>query len=110
MGSGGKTVDRLREFLRGLTIESRSQLIAELERRMLRGEHDAASDLILNELRRLSREGREKAPRYGSATRVFFEPLAPFIVDDVATRRHPGRVTRSTLDQLWSFVQRDLAA
>jgi hypothetical protein len=110
MGRGGKTVDRLREFLRGLTIESRSQLIAELERRMLRGEHDAASDLILNELRRLSREGREKVPRYGSATRVFFEPLTPFIVDDVATRRHPGRITRSTLDQLWSFVQRDLAA
>lgn len=108
MATGGTTVDRLREFLRGLTEEARSKLIAELERRVLCGEQDAATDLILNELRRLFRENRETSPRYGNGARLFFMPLEPFIVDDAPNRRHPGRIARASLEPLWSFVRRDL--
>lgn len=108
MGSGGTTVDRLREFLRGLTSEARSKLIAELERRVLRGEHDAATDLILTELRKTIRESREGTPRYNNAARLFFKLFEPFLVDDVPARRHPGRLARSSLQTIWSFIERDL--
>ncbi len=97
MGNGGTTVDRLREFLRGLTSEARSKLIAELERRVLRGEHDAATDLILTELRQIMRESGEGTPRHNAASRLFFKLFEPFLVDDVPARRHPGRLTRSSL-------------
>jgi hypothetical protein len=109
MGNGGTTVDRLREFLRGLTSEARAKLIAELERRVLRGEHDAATDLILTELRQMMRENREGTPRQNAASRLFFKLFEPFLVDDVPARRHPGRLTRSSLQTIWSFLQRDLA-
>jgi hypothetical protein len=108
MANGGATVDRLREFLRGLPTEARAKLIAELERAMLRGESDAALDLVLKELRLLLRESRESAPRYGNAARLFFDPLEPFIVDDTPARRHPARITRASLTPLWSFIRRDL--
>src|SRR5688572_7505091 len=108
MGSGGTTVDRLREFLRGLTTDARSKLIAELERRVLRGEHDAATDLILTELRRMMRENREGTPRHNAASRLFFKLFEPYLVDDVPARRHPGRLTRSSLQTIWSFIERDL--
>jgi hypothetical protein len=108
MGNGGTTVDRLREFLRGLTNEARSKLIAELERRVLRGEHDAATNLILIELRKTIRESREGTPRSNNAARLFFKLFEPFLVDDVPARRHPGRLTRSSLQTIWSFIERDL--
>src|SRR5687768_982551 len=108
MGNGGTTVDRLREFLRGLTSEARSKLIAELERRVLRGEHDAATNLILIELRKTIRESREGTPRSNNAARLFFKLFEPFLVDDVPARRHPGRLTRSSLQTIWSFIERDL--
>jgi hypothetical protein len=108
MASGGATVDRLREFLRELPANSRSELIAELERKMLRGEKIAGADLILMELRRLFRESRETAPRYGNAARLFYKPLEPFMVDDATERHHPGRISRRALDTLWSWIRRDL--
>lgn len=109
MGSGGTTVERLREFLRGLASEARSKLIAELERRVLRGENDAATDLILTELRQMMRENRVGTPRRDAASRLFFKLFEPFLVDDVAARRHPGRLTRNSLQKIWSFIERDLA-
>jgi hypothetical protein len=108
MASGGATVDRLRDFLRELPSNSRSTLIAELERKMLAGETIVGGELILNELRRLFRESREVQPRYGNAARIFYKPLEPFMVDDAAARRHPGRISRAALDQLWSWIRRDL--
>jgi hypothetical protein len=108
MASGGATADRLREFLRELPANSRSTLIGELERKMLAGESIVGGDLILAELRRLFRESRETGPRYGNAARLFYKPLEPFMVDDAAERRHPGRISRAALDSLWSWIRRDL--
>jgi hypothetical protein len=108
MASGGAAVDRLREFLRELPSNARSTLIAELERDMLRGGGIVGADLVLTELRRLFRESRETTPRYGNAARVFYRPLEPFVVDDVAGRRHPGRISRNALDTLWGWIRHDL--
>src|SRR3954471_19535779 len=108
MASGGAAVDRLREFLRELPTNARLTLIAELERKMLRGEGIAGADLVLTELRRLFRASRETAPRYGNAARIFYRPIEPFVVDDVAGRRHPGRISRNALETLWGWIRRDL--
>ena len=67
--------------------------MAELERGVLRGEDMPGAELVLQELRRDARDNaRPKRP--GNLARLFFQPLEPFLVDDSATHRHPGRIAR----------------
>ena len=83
-GVGQAAVERLREFLRGLAPGARALLIAELERSMLRGDDMTGSELILTELRRSMHESHSKSRRIGDHARLFFNPIEPFIVDDIA--------------------------
>jgi hypothetical protein len=103
----GTLVDRLREYLRSLSPEARSLLMTELERGLLRGEDMTGAELVLQELRRDARENlRPKRP--GNLARLFFQPLEPFLVDDVATHNHPGRISRAVLEPIWEWIGRDL--
>jgi hypothetical protein len=108
MTSDGQSVERLREYLRGLKPEARAMLIAELERAVLRGEETAGNDLILQELRRAIRASSQPVPRIGNAARLFFTPLEPFLVDDPADHKRLGRIARVSLDPIWGWIGRDL--
>jgi len=114
MAGDGTSVERLRQYLRELKPAARSILIGELERSVLRGDEATGASpvlgasLVLQELRALLREQREGAQRIGSAARLFVAPVEPFLVDDVADHKHPGRIARCVLDQLWTWVKRDL--
>src|SRR5665213_437791 len=114
MAGDGAAVERLRQYLRELKPAARSILIGELERSLLRGDGLAGvspvlgASLVLQELRRVVREQREGAPRIGNAARLFFKPLEPFLVDDRGDHKHPGRIARSSLDTLWTWIRRDL--
>jgi hypothetical protein len=108
MAGAETTVERLRQFLRELSPGARSLLIGELERAVLRGDEVTGADLVLQELRRIVREQRERVPRIEDSARLLFKPLEPFLVDDRGDHKHPGRVARSSLDALWNWVQRDL--
>ena len=83
-------------------------LIAELERAMLRGEEVAGSELILQELRRTIRASSQPVPRIGSAARLFFTPIEPFLVDDPADHKRLGRIARVSLEPIWEWIGRDL--
>jgi len=106
--SGADTVERLRQFLRELSPPARLLLMGELERCVLRGEDIAGADLVLQELRRVLREQRDGPPRLAGAARQFFKPFEPFLVDDVAGHTHPGRIARSSLEALWTWIRRDV--
>jgi hypothetical protein len=108
MAGAETTVERLRRFLRELTPQARALLIGELERSVLRGDDVAGADLVLQELRAIVREQREGAPRISNAARLFFKPLEPFLVDDRPDHRHPGRLSRNSLELLWTWIARDL--
>lgn len=108
MASGGTTVERLRQYLRDLKPEARALLIAELERAVLRGDDVAGSELILNELRQIVREARGMTPRLSSATRLFYNPIEPFLVDDIADHNHPSRIARASLTPIWNWIAREL--
>lgn len=112
--AGADTIERLRQFLRELGPQARSLLIGELERSLLRGDAFADADLtlhemLLQELRCVLREQREGAARIGHAARLFFKPLTPFLVDAPGDHNHPGRIARSSLELLWTWIRRDLA-
>jgi hypothetical protein len=107
--AGAETpVARLRQFLRELSPGARSLLIGELERSVLRGENASGADLVLQELRRIVREQRDGSLRIEDSAQLLFKPLEPFLVDDRGDHHHPGRVSRSSLEPLWNWIQRDL--
>jgi hypothetical protein len=108
MAGAETTVERLRQFLRELSPGARSLLVGELERSVLRGEEVVGADLVLQELRRIVRAQRDSSPNIEGSARVLFKPLEPFLVDDSGDHKHPGRVSRSSLDALWNWVRRDL--
>lgn len=108
MAGAETTVERLRQYLRDLTPQARALLIAEFERAVLRGDDMAGADLVLQELRAIVREQRERSPRMSNAARLFFKPLEPFLVDDRADHNHPGRLARASLEMLWTWIGRDL--
>lgn len=106
--AGIDTIERLRSYLRELPPRARDLLITEFERSLLRGDESAGTDLVLQELRRIVRDQREDGSRVGHAARLFFKPLEPFLVDDRADHHHPGRISRRSLEMLWTWVRRDL--
>lgn len=106
--AGAETIERLRQYLRELSPQAHSLLIGELERSVLRGDDVAGADLVLHELRCVVREQHEGAPRIGSSARLFFKPFEPFLVDDRGDHKHPGRIARSSLEMLWTWIGRDL--
>src|ERR1700744_4636156 len=108
MASEGQAVEQMRDYLRTLKPEARAMLIVELERDLLRGEDVAGSQLILQELRRTIRAAGQKGPRIGDASRLFFSPIEPFLINDGADQRRVGRIPGSTLASVWDWIGRDL--
>jgi hypothetical protein len=108
MASNGLPVDRLRDYLRELKPEARALLMAELERGRLRGEELPAIGLILEELREAAPHERALPPRIGDPQRLFFAPLEPFLIDDRAGRKRPGRIARMSLEPIWRWLCADL--
>ncbi len=108
MASDGQSIERLREYLRGLKPEARAMLIAELERNLLRGEDIAGNELILQELRYTIRAAAQPVPRIGDAARMFFFPLEPFLIDGPADHKRTGRIARVSLEPIWEWIGRDL--
>src|SRR5580698_10502023 len=108
MASDGQTVERLREFLRGLKPEARSMLVPELERGLLRGDDSPANQFVLDELRRAIRAEAQPVPRIGDAARLFFAPIEPFMVDARADHKRVGRIARISLEPIWTWLSRDL--
>src|SRR5579859_3297965 len=109
MTSDRPAVERLREYLLVLSPQARAMLIAELERALLRGEDEAGSELVLQELRRIIRGvGPSAPPRIGNAARHFFMPLEPFLIDGPADHKRLGRLARVSLDPIWQWIGRDL--
>lgn len=104
----GLPVERLRQYLRELKPEARVLLTGELERGLLRGEGTPGAELVLQELRRAARESVRPSQRIGSLARLFFQPLEPFLVDDMAAHSHPGRIARVALEPIWEWICRDL--
>lgn len=108
MTSDRPAVEQLREYLQELSPEARAMLIAELERAMLRGEGDAGSELVLQELRSVIRAAGQPTPRVGDAMRRFFMPIEPFMIDGPADHKRLGRLARVSLDSIWRWIGRDL--
>lgn len=85
-------------------------LINELERALLRGEEIPGGNFLLQEVRSAVREsGAETPRRVDSPMRLFFVPVEPFLVDDIASKIQ-GRIARTSIEPIWTWISRDVMA
>ncbi|HVT56288.1 MAG TPA: hypothetical protein VHD34_09620, partial [Xanthobacteraceae bacterium] len=111
MTAGASKAERLRQFLREMSPAARAMLLREFERGAISGESFPGFELIIEELRVLQRGADEMsaAPaRIEGLDRRLFQPLVPFLVDEGGSEKMRGRIARSSLANIWIWVQRDL--
>jgi hypothetical protein len=95
---------QLKEFLQPLERDVRARLVSELERSMLRGDAVAGCQLVLGELRRITRRTGEPMPRVGNPPRLFFRTFEPFLVNDPALCDQGNYIARASLMPLWKWI------
>ena len=100
--------ERIREYLKRLTPQARSRLLAEVERLQLCGGDIPGSDFILAELREEFRNKGQIHDRASNPSRYFFQPLEPLLVDRAAECANSGQISRGSLATIWQWINEDL--
>ncbi len=98
----------VQEYLKKLTPTARGNLLTELERLQACGEEMPGSEEILATLRAEFRTDESTQARAGNASRYFFAPLEPLLVDGAPEHANSGRILRGSLAPIWEWISRDL--
>src|SRR5579859_2922910 len=104
MSGSDQIAENLRQYLRKLSPQVRSRLLAELERLHLLGEDIPHSEPLIAALRAEFRNTGQSEYRIGNPSRYFFEPLEPVLVDGAPERANAGQIARGSLAPIWSLV------
>ena len=105
---------KIRSYLEALSPRAVSTLVRGLENARVRGSDDPHLDLILEACLGAVRDDGEReieelAPREQLLERAFFRLLDDFLVNEALPTKVPGRITRSSLALVWTWIERDLA-
>jgi hypothetical protein len=100
--------DRIQEFLQRLTPLTRNCLLTELERLEISEAELPGSAELLAKLRAEFRKDGSSQNRASSASRYFFAPLEPLLVDGAPEHANSGRIQRGSLAAIWEWISRDL--
>jgi hypothetical protein len=101
-------VNRLWEFLQGLSPPTRNNLLTELERLELCGVEMPGSADIQARLRTEFRPDGPSHHRLINPQRYFFAPLEALLVDGAPEHDNAGRLARGSLAPIWEWINRDL--
>jgi hypothetical protein len=100
--------DRITEYLKRLTPQTRNNLLNELERLELCGVDMPGRATVIETLRAEFRPGGEPQNRMSTPARYFLSPLEPFLVDSDPDHPNPGRLSRGSLSPIWEWISRDM--
>ena len=103
-------VESLKGYLRQLSPQTRTKLLAEIERLRQNGEDIPGGELLLSELRAESRQDGRALERLDQPARHFFRALEPYLTDRPPERANPGQISRGSLPPIWDWIGRDLMA
>jgi hypothetical protein len=101
-------VDRIQDYLQRLAPLARSNLLTELERLEACGTEMPGAAAILEKLRAEFRKIGQATDRVSNASRHFFAPLEPLLVDGAPEHSNSGRIQRGSLSAIWEWISRDL--
>lgn len=100
--------ENVAEYLKQLTPQVRSRLLAELERLNLLGESVPNAEALIVALRAEFRDTGQTHYRIGNPSRYFFEPLEPVLVNGAPERANSGQIARGSLAPIWSLISEKL--
>ncbi len=100
--------DGIQEYLKKLTPLARGSLLTELERLEACGAELPSSEELLATLRAEFRSDESTQARAGNASRYFFAPLEPLLIDGAPEHANSGRILRGSLAPIWEWISRDL--
>ncbi len=105
-------IEALRGYLRQLSPQTRSKLLAEVERLRQNGDDLPGADVIIAELRAdiAPPEPKAAVERLEHAARAFFKPIEPYLTDRSPERANAGLISRASLLPIWDWLCRDLMA
>jgi len=98
----------VKEYVRQLTPQVRSRLLAELERLHLVGQSIPRTEALIAALRAEFRDIGQSHYRVGNPSRYFFEPLEEVLVNGAPERANSGQVGRGSLAPIWSLISEQL--
>jgi hypothetical protein len=104
-------MERLKLYLAALPESAKKLLATEIERGRLHGNEIPGGDLILSVLRptiRTQSPAPSAAARGNEVARLLFKPVEPFLIDERLETKVKGRVTRASLENIWTWLSRDL--
>ena len=96
------------EYVRKLTPQVRSRLLAELERLHLLGQGIPRTEALIAALRGEFRETGQSHYRVGNPSRYFFEPLEEVLVNRAPEHVNNGQIARGSLAPIWSLITEKL--
>lgn len=100
--------EQIRKYLKQMTQQARSRLLAEVERLQLCGGDIPGSDFILAELREEFRNKGQTHESTANPSRYFFQPLEPLLVDRAAESANSGQISRGSLGTIWQWINENL--
>ena len=110
-------IENLRGYLRQLSPQTRSKLLAEVERLRQSGDDLPGADIILAELRTDAApppdpkaDAKAAIERLDPPARYFFKPVEPYLTDRKPDRANAGLISRFSLFPIWEWIGRDLMA
>ncbi len=105
-------IESLKGYLRQLSPQTRTKLLAEIERLRQNGEDIPGADIILAELRADAPPPDHKAAleRLEPPARYFFKPAEPYLTDRSPERANAGLISKASLFPIWEWIGRDLMA
>jgi hypothetical protein len=100
--------DGIEGYLKKLPPQARGNLLTELERLEACGAEMPGSAELLATLRAEFRRDESTQARAGNASRYFFAPLEPLLIDGAPEHGNTGRILRGSLSPIWEWINRDL--
>jgi hypothetical protein len=101
-------VDRVRDYLKHMSLQARKNLLAEIERMQMYGETMPGADVLLALLHAEFRGSGETQDRLGNPSRHFFQPIEALFVNRPAERTSPAQISRGSLTPIWEWIGNSL--
>src|SRR5258708_5535669 len=98
---------QVQKYLRQLTAQARSRLLAEIERLQMCGDDTTGFGVILTELRSEFRKNGQNV-RVANPSPYFFQPLEPLLVDRAPESINAGQISRGSLSPIWEWISLNL--
>jgi len=100
---------KVKTYLDSLSPKARTMILTGIEEAARQGKSDKSLDLFLSVAKKLNRAARPKDSVHQQVMTAFFRPIEPFLYDGTLLEPQRGRIARSTLGQVWTWIVRDVA-